>query len=382
MKRNILYLGANLDLSGYATASRGYIRALHKAGHNIETKSVSFDRFTYALSEEEQEIYNQKLPEYDVVIEHLTPEQYGRFLPTGVLQDGVPRIGYMAWETDSISWRHWVDKMNIMRAICVPCEDNIAALKASGVTVPIFKVPHLFDTTKYDKIYPPHVFRSIETNTVKFYSIFQLSHKKGLDLLLKSFFVAFKDRPFIDRAVLVLKTYINPYSADSDLKEIKDYIDKVKKDVRLSSYPRIVLLTNMMTSEEIYSLHQSCDIFVLPSRGEGWCIPVYDAMAFGKTPIATAWGGVCEYLDNSVGFPVRYEMQPCCGMPHEHLYTGHECWAEASISHLIETFRESYQMTADSSSVLKDMSKNGVERAKKFDHSCSNWDDVFDSILS
>jgi glycosyltransferase involved in cell wall biosynthesis len=377
-KHNILYISTTPDLSGYGAAARNYVKALHRSNHNVEVRGVKFDRFTYTPDDEERIINAQKFKDYDFVIQHLTPEQYGRFVPGGATK--CKQIGYMAWETTKISWGSWVDKMNEMNAMCVPCADNKKALLDSGVTVPIFIVPHCFDTSKYDLDYSSEgmEIKNATSAQVKYYSIFQLSNKKGLDVMLKSYFAAFKDNP--DDVCLILKTYIDPFKGEGDLKKVKDYITSVKKDIKLTNHPPIILLTDMLSDPQVYNLHQICDAFVLPSRGEGWCIPAFDALGFGKIPIATNWGGIREYLSNDNGFPIDYELQPCWGMPHTNLYTGHEQWAEPSVASLITQFKTSFDLIKHNTPTLQKMREAGRETVKKFDLKNHNWNQVFDSL--
>ena len=47
----------------------------------------------------------------------------------------------------------------------------------------------------------------------------------------------------------------------------------------IKSYPDRV--DYYISEEDIYSIHSSCDCFVMPSYGEAWCIPAFDAMGFG-----------------------------------------------------------------------------------------------------
>lgn len=378
-KYKVLYISTTPDLSGYGAAARNYVKGLHRSGHHVEVRGVKFDRFNYEPDEEEREIYSQKFKDHDFVIQHLTPEQYGRFVPSGAAK--AKQIGYMAWETTKITWGSWVNNMNKMDAMCVPCQDNKEALLRSGVTVPIFVVPHYFDTSKYDKDYSSEniTVKNAEPGQVKYYSIFQLSNKKGLDVLLKSYFGAFHDSPH--DVCLILKTYIDPFKAEGDVRKVKEYITSIKEDVKLTTYPSIILLTDMLTDSELYNLHQVCDVFVLPSRGEGWCMPAFDALGFGNTPIATNWGGIREYLNKENGFPIDYELQPCWGMPHEHLYTGKEEWAEPSISNLITQFRTSFNLIQHNTPTLQKMREAGKKMVKKFDLEKANWDTVFDSII-
>lgn len=55
------------------------------------------------------------------------------------------------------------------------------------------------------------------------------------------------------------------------------------------------------------SLFKSADCFVLPTRGEGWGLPVVEAMAMELPVIVTNWSGPTAYLDDTVGYPLAIE---------------------------------------------------------------------------
>jgi glycosyltransferase involved in cell wall biosynthesis len=53
------------------------------------------------------------------------------------------------------------------------------------------------------------------------------------------------------------------------------------------------------------ALYRSCHVFVLPTKGEGWGLPLIEAVASGLPIITTQWGGQCEFLQH-VKSSVRY----------------------------------------------------------------------------
>ena len=54
----------------------------------------------------------------------------------------------------------------------------------------------------------------------------------------------------------------------------------------------------ILPEDYIYSLLNSSDCYVAPHHGEGWGMPIHDAMYAGKHIITTKFGGVTEFLDN------------------------------------------------------------------------------------
>ena len=91
-------------------------------------------------------------------------------------------------------------------------------------------------------------------------------------------------------------------------------------------------------------LHRSCDCFVAPSFGEAWCIPAFDAMCMGNTPIVNHCTGLHEFVNNSNGWLVDNTAEPVFGMTHgfSDLYMGNEDWWNINIRHLRECMRKAY----------------------------------------
>lgn len=85
---------------------------------------------------------------------------------------------------------------------------------------------------------------------------------------------------------------------------------------------------------------QHADPRVLPRhaacRGEGWGLPIVEAMAMGLPVIATNHSGPTAYLDSTVGYPLPIE-----GLVEAHgggAFEGHR-WAQPSTQHLVALMR-------------------------------------------
>jgi glycosyltransferase involved in cell wall biosynthesis len=160
-------------------------------------------------------------------------------------------------------------------------------------------------------------------------------------------------------------------------------IEEIKTQLKIyhniGDYPSEVVIVQDMSDEEIMRLHKTCDCFVMPSFGEGWNIPAFDAMAFGKTPICTDTGGMTGFLqwevtDNglpqqySAGWLVRSYPTPCFGMQawagHDKLYLANENWQEIDVRELQYAMRQLYE----SKDLREAKSSRGLDRAYDFTH--------------
>ena len=54
----------------------------------------------------------------------------------------------------------------------------------------------------------------------------------------------------------------------------------------------------------MFNLYKSASAFVLPTRGEGWCLPCVEAMSMGLPIVVTNFSGPTEYLNEKYSYPI------------------------------------------------------------------------------
>jgi glycosyltransferase involved in cell wall biosynthesis len=127
-----------------------------------------------------------------------------------------------------------------------------------------------------------------------FLSVFEWGERKAPDVLLRAFSAAFSGR----EDVLLLLRVANH---DGDL-DVSEEIENLRLP---EGGPKVALLYNQhIAHDTLGTLYRSADAFVLPTRGEGWGMPILEAMACGLPTIATAWSGQTEFFGEAVGYPV------------------------------------------------------------------------------
>jgi glycosyltransferase involved in cell wall biosynthesis len=356
MNPKILYIAPLKDFSGYATAARDYVRALDSVGANLVTRSLTYDGGNHRFSPREKELLNRDLQNVDIVLQHTTPNEMHVGMPN------VFNVGYFAWETDRVP-DEWVQQVNKLDLAFMPCDENIKAAKRSGVIIPIEKIVHTFDAAKYKKL-PPFDLPGSE-HKFKFLAICQVTKKKGVDALIKAFCAEFRSR---EDVMLVLKVYFGSNDTDEHKEKMIGQVAKIRELLRINDYAPIHIVHSVLDEDAVGRLYCSSDAYVLPSRGEGWSIPHFDAMGYGLPPIALAWGGPSEFITPECGWLTSYTMGPCFDMPHPHsfMYTGRDNWAEPDLNALRSAMREAYNEWRLSKAAGSSSSKwnNRVEACK------------------
>lgn len=333
----LLFCGPLEDFSGYAQFARNFAKTLHHGGVDLVCRSLKYDRRdnpdSFKLPDWLDECLKKPLEGIDVVLQNTTLNVEAQPVP------GVMNGIYFFWETDRVP-PQWAENANRFDFIIVPCEANAMALGVSGCTKPILVMPPPWDMSPYREEYPSFEIKNAGGRTV-FYNICQLSSKKGIDALIRAYYAAFLDRP--DEVLLVLKTYIDMANRQNDLRTIRGFIDEVRKGCRLpvAKYPPIYPMVEIIDDKDIHALHSTADCYVCSSRGEGFCIPAFEAMAHGTTVISNTWGGLSQFVNQNTALVYNGVMSHVFNMPHGDpmLYTGVERWFEPSTAEMCDLMR-------------------------------------------
>jgi glycosyltransferase involved in cell wall biosynthesis len=230
------------------------------------------------------------------------------------------RIGYTMLEADRIP-QGWVEQANQLDEIWTPSAWGAEVFAESGITRPIHVVPLGMHPARY----APGPARTALRERTVFVSVFEWSLRKGWDVLLRAYRAAFRPN---DPVVLVLK--IDHRAPGNPLPELAALLPD-------PSPPVALLYNQALSSERMAELYQSADCFVLPSRGEGWGMPILEAMACGVPAIATNWSAPTTFVNTRNGYPLPYQLVPA---DPSHRYLRGARWAEPDQDALVDLLRQ------------------------------------------
>lgn len=211
-------------------------------------------------------------------------------------------VGYVAFEMDRLP-PSWLSACMTTDELWVPSTFCHRILAESGIEpAAIHVVPHGVDTELFDpsKVVP---LDAISREFFTFLSIFQWEYRKGWDVLLDAYLQTFA-RGDDTQLVILTAPRVGEPKFGSRLAIHEAVAKAVRKHGGPLHAPRIELLETVLTDEEMPSLYAAADAFVLPSRGEGFGLPLLEAMAMALPTLGTAWGGPLDFLDQTVGFPI------------------------------------------------------------------------------
>jgi len=235
------------------------------------------------------------------------------------------KIGYTMLEVDGLP-REWVRRANMMDEVWTPSSFNANTFRTSGVERPIHVMPLGVNPAYFN----PHINSYPVHGVFTFLSAFEWGERKAPEVLLRAFNDEFRSD---EQAVLVCKVYNH-----DALVNIPREVGQL--GVREEGGRIVFSINEMIPAHQLGALYRSADCFVLPSRGEGWGLPLLEAMACGLPVIATAYGAQMDFINDEIAYPLGIEgIVPAeAKCPY---YQGFN-WAEPSYEQLRTLMRHVY----------------------------------------
>ena len=224
--------------------------------------------------------FNRAPARLDLTIRHHWPPDF-RPPETGRLACIV-----VPWEHRAVP-RPWVREIErSVDELWVPSRFVASAFIEGGVTAErIQVVPNGFSPETFHLSLKP--WRPTGCRSCVFLFVGGAIRRKGLDLLLQAYADAFLAD---DDVTLVIKeTGANSFYAHNSL------LPQLQRLARQPNVAPVILLKEAMDDNALAQLYCGCNVLVLPYRGEGFGMPLIEAMACGKPVITTAAGPALEF---------------------------------------------------------------------------------------
>lgn len=377
--KKIIYCGQFTDASGYASAARKYLRLLDKyldtSKYELKVYNSSYEG-KINCSKNDLELINKYLlhnkdvdkyissKDYTAIF-HLLPwdaflKQEEHFKNKIIFSNAKKTINMSYWETDRIpkAWREIFE--NNYHKIILACEWN--------------KEIYSKDCKQNISVIPVPIYeRSITKNKNDIFTIFSLSQwipRKGFDILIKAFYQEFYHN---DDAKLFIKTYRGEASG-GNIEEEKNAIFNSALSLKNSVVDytnnpkcKLEIKTGIVSDEELSSYYSNADVFCLVSRGEGFSIPIAEAVINSIPTITPNIGGHLDFLDKNNNFFVDSQYLPIDNISKGHFYSSLEMnMIEPNIVSLKKQLREAYNIWKFNNNKLILMGENSKQYALKY----------------
>lgn len=326
MKLNII--GSFFGTSGYCNHVRGLSNSLAKHV-DVKISTQLFQNWEYQVNDEELKMISKPddKDRINIIIDlpfNWTPHLQKKH-----------NIGFLVWEGDKIpeSWTEnilddrvtqvWVPSTHVYNAI----KNTFGGLIWPTVKNKIKLVPHGFD---------PNIFKPIsKEKQPPFTFLVNKGFRNELDRggvqhALKAFIQEFNK----GEAKLFLK--LNPayVMAPEQLNQIiTKYIQEAKKTP--DQIGEIAFTYDNMPQNILNDLYNSVDVLLNPTEAEAFSLPCIESMACQVPVITTGFGGQTDFINESNGCLVNYQMHE---IKHELIYEGIN-WAKPDIQGLRTAMR-------------------------------------------
>ena len=305
MRKKIIVRGPVLSQSGYGEQSRFALNCLraHEDIFDIYIVPVGWGQTGWISGESEErrwiDFIIQKTNHYlsnkgtfDVSLQITIPNEWERIAPIN--------IGYTAGiESDKID-PSWIEKSNMMDKIIVVSNhakygfDNTSwtGTDQDNKRLTIKNSTPVQSVNYCVRKWEPASLDLHLSSNFNFLAVAQWGPRKNLENTVRWFVEECYDRD----VGLVLKTNVRKNSV-SDRAETERRVKEILKDYS-DRKCKVYLIHGDMTEQEMSGLytHPKIKSLVTLTHGEGFGLPIFEAVCHGMPVIAPDWGGQCDFL--------------------------------------------------------------------------------------
>ena len=270
--------------TGFAIAAKNYIAALLRADVKVYYSHLSSIPEAEPLTDDG--LVNdarEVIPSMDL------PQIIWGQAPLFFKNSGKYKIGHCEFEGMIIP-SSWVPYCNMMDEVWTPTEWDKKKLQDAGVKVPIFIIPQGIDPDYFHPSMAP--MKTDAKEKFKFICNATWEPRKNLRQLIQDFTSEFSRN---EDVCLIVKTMSSALA------------QPVKKEVEAIKAPReaakVYIREDILPPEQIGCFYTMGSCFVLPTHGEGWGLPLFEALASGIPVITTGYGAPNEVLRDDKGKP-------------------------------------------------------------------------------
>jgi glycosyltransferase involved in cell wall biosynthesis len=270
----------------------------------------------------------KRIHRLNLTIRHQWPPNLRR-PPTGKLAVIVP------WEYGAVP-RVWINQIHQnVDELWVPSNFVREVLVRNGVDAEcVIVIPNGYDPKIFSAEGP--TFRPQGSRRFVFLFVGGAIRRKGIDLLLDAYKATFSEAESVTLVLLV--------SGSSGAYQHNSLLDDVRAAAADPMQAHVVPIFETLDDTMLASLYRGADAFVLPYRGEGFGMPLLEAMACAKPVITIAEGPARDFCESSNSFlvPARCEVVPEKPPPLGPMVSSFT-WFEPDFSELCRTLRHVYE---------------------------------------
>jgi glycosyltransferase involved in cell wall biosynthesis len=233
-----------------------------------------------------------------------------------------------AWEESAFPRRYVRDFNENLHLVTTVSTFVRDVLRRNGVRIPVEVVgngaDHILSVAPKPPAAPPPA-------AFDFLHVSSCFPRKAPEILVRAFCLEFTRR---DDVRLLIKTFPNPHN------EIERIVAEF--EAQYPDHAPIEIVATPLDPGEMRHLYERAGCLVSASRGEGFGLPVAEAMFTGCPVIATIHSGQADTCAPEHCWPVEFGLEPA----RTHLTEDASLWANPQLDSLREQMRNVYQATA------------------------------------
>tara|TARA_Y100000296_G_scaffold68383_1_gene81544 strand:- start:1096 stop:2184 length:1089 start_codon:yes stop_codon:yes gene_type:complete len=346
----VLYISNYKDGTGWANAAINNILALDSVGVEVVPRAITFNPDDGDYPQRLKDLEDNNINDCDICIQHTLPQLYS-------YNGNFRNIGFFATESSSFKDTNWHKFCNLMDELWVPSLHTKGAARISGVTKPIHVAPHSLDMSQYQDVDGNKIDELL--NSYNFVFIGEFIERKNIQALIRAFHTEFS---LFEPVNLFIKTSLK------SLDYVQKYCSEIKSGLKIrSNFKKEIIVAGMLGRSDYLSVLSQCHRFVMPSRGEAFCIPALEAMALGVPAIYTQDIGMEDFC-KGFGTSITAHPTPCFGAASGlvDLDTANSTWNEIDIAELATAMRTAFmKWNTEEAAQESEAAKN---QALKYDH--------------
>lgn len=192
------------------------------------------------------------------------------------------RIGYTVFEYTKLA-PDWLNGMRQVDELWTTSKWGRDVIRQNGlVGIKVEVVPEGFDPA----IFNPALRGQRKSRGVfRFLSVGKWEVRKGQVELLKAWAKAFRGIKDVELVLMCDNPFVRGFSVEQEIRKLN-----------LGRTAPIRVVKPVATDVEMAKQYADADCFVLPTRAEGWGLPIMEAMACGTPVITTKYSAITEYV--------------------------------------------------------------------------------------
>lgn len=265
----------DFDVSIYATEGPGdYIPKIENlVAHPLAKKIYDKSKF---------------YPYPDIVIRNMYP-------PRVWDANGGLNFQYFGWEESYIPSEYISDFNDYLSGIGTLSDYVKKTLIDNGLSIPVKTIGACVSLCDNFDTLPPY---DIKTNKkIKFLHISSAFPRKGIDVLIEGYYMAFTSN---DDTCLILKTFPNVHN------KVGDILTSLNE--RYPNHPEVIWINKDLSERDVNRLYKCASCYVHLARGEGFGLPVAEAMLARLPTIVCNNSGLSDFANENTCITVKFNV--------------------------------------------------------------------------